>query len=72
LLPQNLTKREQLETVLVIDIQTYNTIRPQLSLQGNIPTETFSEKIITLKNYKTHFERQKALRVTQKQKNSYV
>jgi putative transposase len=70
LLPQNLTNREQLETALTVDVLTYNTIRPQLSLQGNTPAETFSGKIINLKNYKTHFEEHKTLRVAQNQQNS--
>ena len=41
LLPQNLANKEQLETVLKIDVETYNCMRPQLSLYGNTPSETF-------------------------------
>jgi hypothetical protein len=70
LLPQNLTNREELETALIVDVLTFNTIRPQLSLQGNTPVETFSGKTIDLKSYKTHFEEQKTLRVIQNQQNS--
>ncbi|HEX9150653.1 MAG TPA: DDE-type integrase/transposase/recombinase [Flavobacterium sp.] len=69
LLPQNLSNREQLETALVADVLTYNTIRPQLSLQGNTPQETFIGKLITLKSYKTHFPEYKILRISENQQN---
>jgi putative transposase len=70
LLPQNLTNRKQLETALVANVLTYNTIRPQLSLQGNTPQETFLGKIISLKSYKTHFQEHKILRISENQQNS--
>jgi putative transposase len=69
LLPHNLTNREQLEAALAIDVQTYNMIRPQLSLHGNTPAETFNGKTIDLKNYKSHFEAQKTERITINQQN---
>ena len=56
LLPQNLANRKQLEIALEIDVQTYNTICPQLSLQGNTPVETFSGKSLDIHHYKTHFD----------------
>ena len=70
MLPQNLTNRKQLETALVADVLTYNTIRPQLSLQGNTPQETFFGKLIALKSYKTHFPEHKILRISENQQNS--
>jgi putative transposase len=69
LLPKNLTGRGQLETALKIDIQTYNIIRPQLSLHGNTPAEAFNGKTIDLKNYKSHFEVQKIERTSINQQN---
>lgn len=69
LLPKNLTNREQLETALATDVLTYNTIRPQLSLQGNTPEETFSGKPLDINLYKTHFYSQKILRITRNQQN---
>lgn len=69
LLPRNLVNREQLINALAEDVPTYNTIRPQFSLEGNTPTETFAGKIIDLKNYKTHFEEQKRGRVMLNQQN---
>ncbi|WP_281335994.1 hypothetical protein [Flavobacterium eburneipallidum] len=69
LLPRNSENRKQLETVLAIDVQTYNTIRPQLSLKGNTLTETFSGKPLDINHYKTHFDNQKSLRIAQNQQN---
>lgn len=69
LLPLNLANRVQLEIALTTDIQTYNTIRPQLSLQGNTPAETFSGKPLNIRRYKTHFDNQKTLRTTKNQSN---
>jgi hypothetical protein len=69
LLPQHLENRENLDLALANDVIAYNTLRPQLSLQGNTPAETFTGKTIDLKSYKTHFEAQKILRVAQNQQN---
>lgn len=56
LLPRNLEDRKQLINALAEDAPTYNTIRPQLSLQGNTTTETFSGKPLDINHYKTHFD----------------
>jgi hypothetical protein len=69
LLPQNLINREQLESSLIENVLTYNTIRPQFSLQGNTPAETFSGKPIALNAYKIHFQEQKTLRISSNQQN---
>lgn len=70
LLPRNLENRKQLEVALKSDVLIYNTIRPQLSLQGNTPAETFEGKPMSIHSYKTHFLEQKNLRVIQNQQNS--
>jgi hypothetical protein len=70
LLPQNLTNRRQLENALVANVLTYNTIRPQLSLQGNTPQETFLGKPLAINAYKMHFHEQKTLRISANQQNS--
>lgn len=70
LLPRNLENRKQLNFALTHDILTYNTVRPQLSLQGNTPLETFLGRPINLLNYKTHFSENKVIRVSQNQQNS--
>ncbi len=69
LLPRNLENRKQLINALAEDVPTYNTFRPQLSLQGNTPTETFSGKLLDISCYKTHFDDQKILRITENQQN---
>jgi transposase InsO family protein len=69
LLPRNLENRKQLTTALAEDVLTYNTIRPQFSLQGNTPEETFSGKSIAICNYKTHFAEQKVHRIAINQQN---
>ena len=69
LLPRNLENRNQLINALAEDVPTYNTIRPQLSLQGNTPEETFSGKPLDINLYKTHFDSQKSLRINQNQQN---
>jgi len=70
LLPRNLQNREQLTDALAEDVYTYNIIRPQFSLQGNTPKETFGGKPINISNYKIHFAQQKAERITLNQQNN--
>lgn len=69
LLPQNLENRKQLMNALAEDVPTYNTIRPQYSLQGNTPEETFGGKPIADNSYKTHFAEQKTQRIVINQQN---
>ena len=69
LLPRYLENRKQLINALAEDVPIYNTIRPQLSLQGNTPAETFLEKPMDINHYKTHFDNQKIVRITQNQQN---
>lgn len=69
LLPRNLENRKQLTTALSEDVLTYNTIRPQFSLQGNTPQETFFGKPIAICYYKSHFPEQKIQRTRVNQQN---
>ena len=69
LLPHNLEDRKQLINALAEDIPTYNTIRPQYSLHGNTPAETFSGKPLDISDYKTHFDNQEKIRVNQNLQN---
>lgn len=69
MLSQHLENRKQVLLALANDVVTYNTIRPQLSLQGNTPEETFDGKILDITTYKTHFRDQKLLRTTTNQQN---
>lgn len=67
--PRNLENSIQLEKALKEDIFIYCTIRPQRSLLGNTPFETYSGKSIASSNYTIHFGKQKALRITQNHLN---
>jgi putative transposase len=68
LLSLNLENRKQLINALPNDVSVYNNVRPQLSLQGNTPVETFSGNPITINAYKAHFHEQKTLRVAKNKK----
>ncbi|TEB40901.1 hypothetical protein D0809_28255, partial [Flavobacterium circumlabens] len=48
LLPRNLENRKQLTEFLSEDVYAYNNVRPQFSLQGNTPEESFSGKPIAI------------------------
>ena len=50
---------------LAEDVPAYNNIRSQLSLHGNTSKETVEEKAMNISHYKTHFEKQKTMRITQ-------
>lgn len=68
-MPRSLDNRKQLTIALSEDVLTYNKIRPQFSLQGNTPKETFYGKSIDINTYKTHFKRQKMQRKAVNQQN---
>lgn len=53
----------------ITNFETLPKFRPQFSLQGNTPEETFSGKSIILNNYKTHFTEQKTQRIAINQQN---
>ena len=70
LLPRNSGNRIQLIDALHKDVLIYNTLRPQLTVEGNTPAETFAGKALDMSTYKTHFSEQKSLRVLENQQNS--
>jgi len=57
-----ITTKKQLETILKETVSIYNTIRPQMSLSGNTPLETFNGMSIDLSRYTNGFGKQKTLR----------
>ncbi|MEW5676024.1 DDE-type integrase/transposase/recombinase [Flavobacterium enshiense] len=69
LLPRMLENRKQLENALAEDIEIYNTVRPQQSLSGNTPEETFNGKPICISQYNSHLKAQKKFRQKQNNKN---
>ncbi|WP_395060373.1 DDE-type integrase/transposase/recombinase [Flavobacterium sp.] len=54
---------------LPFSINNYCTVRPQHSLRGNTPFETYHGKGIAVSQYNSHFEGQKQLRKTQNHLN---
>ncbi|MFC4636453.1 transposase [Dokdonia ponticola] len=60
----------QLIRVMADTISIYNTIRPQMSLGGNTPEETFSGLSIDISKYTHNFKELKQLRLTQNKKNA--
>lgn len=70
LLPKNLSCRKQLVLALEEDVYAYNHIRPQLSLAGNTPEESYTGIPHDLSKLTAHFKQQKALRTIQNQQNS--
>lgn len=69
LLPKNLENSQQLLSFLPQAITIYNTIRPQLALLGNTPSETFDGKPIANSNYTLHIAEQKLQRIAINQQN---
>lgn len=69
LLPRKLENRKQLEKALDEDIEIYNNIRPQQSLSGNTPNETYDGKPVDIFQHNSHFKAQKELRRKENNKN---
>jgi len=70
LYPHQIANRKQLQTILEKVIPIYNTVRPQMSLGGNTPIETFNGRTIDLSQYTCGFEAQKAERKQQNKAHS--
>ncbi|QYS92589.1 hypothetical protein JJC04_04250 [Flavobacterium covae] len=51
-------------------IRNYCNIRPQHSLKGNTPFETYNGKTISISHYNSHFQAQKQFRKEQNNKNN--
>ena len=70
LFPRPIANRNQLDLVLETSVSIYNTIRPQMSLGGNTPQETFNGLPIDFSRYSHKFNEHKAYRRQQNKKNS--
>ena len=70
LYPRNIGTGILLKKILAEAIPIYNNHRPQWSLQGNTPSEVFSETSTDFNIYKTYFTEQKVIRLAQNKKNS--
>ncbi|OWP82955.1 hypothetical protein BWK59_13100 [Flavobacterium davisii] len=60
----------QLDKALLEFIRNYIYIRPQHSLKGNTPFETYNGKTMSISHYNSHFEAQKQFRKEQNTKSS--
>jgi putative transposase len=67
LLPLKLQNSYNFLTKLTQIIDCYNNLRPQLSLAGNTPNETYQGKTIDLSQYKEKFSLARAERIAQNQ-----
>ncbi len=70
LYPKTINTITGLKKVIDESIPIYNNHRPQKSLDGNTPSETFSGIPMDFSKYKTSFDGQKAIRLTQNKNNS--
>ena len=70
LLPKKLENFKQLSIELDKDVFIYNNKRPQFSLAGNTPNETYSGVHLDLRQYTSHFTEHKKKRILQNQKSA--
>jgi len=70
LYPKEIEDKKQLGNILDETIIIYNSIRPQMSLDGNTPTETFNGKVVGFSVYSKNFPSQKTIRIQQNKKTN--
>lgn len=69
LFPKTITNGKQLDLALEQSVSVYNNIRPQMSLGGNTPQETFNGLTIDFSRYSQTFNEHKVYRRQQNKKN---
>ena len=70
LFPKNINNSNQLSKILSQSVEIYNEQRPQMSLGGNTPIETFNRSSIDISKYTQNFNAHKALRRQLNKKNA--
>ena len=70
LFPKTINTGTELIKIIGEAILIYNNRRPQWSLDGNTPSETFSGNPLGFSKYKASFEGQKTLRLIQNKQNT--
>ncbi len=55
---------------MVDTVSIYNTVRPQMSLGGNTPKESFGGQCIDISKYTNNFKEQKVVRIQQNKKSA--
>lgn len=66
---KQIPERNCLESVLKRTVFIYNTVRPQMSLQGNTPIQTFEGKPMNFSIYSQRFQSQKTIRIKENRKS---
>ena len=69
LFPKPIANGNQLDLALETSVSIYNTTRPQMSLGGNTPQETFNGLTIDFYRYSQHFNEYRVYRRQQNKKN---
>lgn len=67
---KEINSREELTKCLENAVTSYNTLRPQMSLGGNTPIETYQGKPIELTQYTIGLEKQKIIRRLENRKSA--
>lgn len=67
---KEINSKEELKKCLKQAVNSYNTVRPQMSLGGNTPIETFEGTPISLNQYTNGLDKQKAVRILENRKNA--
>jgi len=67
--PQNIANSSQLLTIIEKSVYAYNNIRPQMSIGGNTPQETFNGIPVDFSQYSQNFNEQKVVRRQQNRNN---
>ena len=66
--PKEIPNRNKLEIILKETVSIYNMIRPQMSLLGNTPIQTFQGIPMDFSIYSQRFQTQKAIRIQENRK----
>lgn len=66
---KDIADRKCLESVFKETVSIYNNIRPQMSLHGNTPIQTFEGKPMDFSIYSQRFHTQKAIRIKENTKS---
>lgn len=69
LFPLDIQNGNHLEKVLVESVSIYNSVKPQWSLAGNTPDESYFGNPLNFSQFTMHFNEQKQVRIKQNQQN---
>ena len=67
--PKEILDGNRFKPIFELIVPIYNNIRPQMSLQGNTPIQTFEGKPMDFSVYSKNFHIQKIIRISQNTKS---